>query len=276
MRNKIISYTPFYRDRQSKGIEYAARHAAELGFDGVEYFNHVPSGMLPLAKEERAVLDRYGLQVACYSVSLQLFGADPMTLMEQVKQEIEAAALLGSKLFHHTLFPPYSMSAVSNPYDEVLLSIVDLAEQITRECARQGLRCLYEPQGVYFNGVRGLSRMLEEIRGRGAQIGVCGDLGNSFFVDENPTDVVSAFAHDILHVHVKDYRVTDRKEGDGRAYTSLSGKWIYESPLGEGSVDLSHCLRILREAGYDGAISLEFDGDDAELLRALSFLGAMA
>ena len=272
---KWISYTPFYRDRKNHGIEYAARHASKLGFDGVEYLTRVPLGMLPIANQERAVLDSYGLNVACYSVFLQLFGADESVLMEQVKREIEAAAILGSKLFHHTLFPPCSMSGVCNTYDEVFSSIVGLADRIANECTRQGLRCLYEPQGVYFNGVRGLSKILGELRRRGAQIGVCGDLGNSLFVDEDPSEVVEAFADDILHVHVKDYRVTDRIETDKKAYTSLSGKQIYEAIPGEGSVDLRRCFRTLRGAGYDGAVSLEFDGNDDLILESLRFLKAI-
>ncbi len=69
--------------------------------------------------------------------------------------------------------------------------------------------------------------MLREIRRRGAQIGVCGDLGNSFFVDEY---------------------------------------------LDEGSVDLNQCLDILRESGYNGVISLDFEEKDAQLSQALLFL----
>ncbi len=269
---KYISYTQFYRDRAEKGIEYAAAHAAELGFDGVEYFGRVPSGICENAAYEREVLSRYGLEVACYSVMVQLLCDDPARTEAQMLREIEAAEALGSPCFHHTLFPPYSMKGVTHTYEEVLDRILDSAERIAKECDRRGILCLYEPQGVYFNGTEGLSRILRELRNRDCRVNVCGDFGNSFFVDVDPCEIFDRFAREIRHVHVKDYLLTDRIDPQKRTYESLSGKLIYDTTLGTGAVNFSHGFRALRQVGYDGAISFELEGSDRELREALTFV----
>ena len=69
---KFANYTQFYTDRKQYGMEYAAAHTAALGFDAVEYFGKVPTGIYPNAARDRNILSQYGLEVACYSVYVQL------------------------------------------------------------------------------------------------------------------------------------------------------------------------------------------------------------
>ena len=69
---KFANYTQFYTDRKQHGIEYAAAHTASLGFDAVEYFGKVPTGIYANVENERNVLFQYGLEVACFSVYVQL------------------------------------------------------------------------------------------------------------------------------------------------------------------------------------------------------------
>ncbi len=262
-------YTSFYKDRAEKGIEFAAERAASLGLEGVEYFGRVPSELWRDAERERQILSKNGLRVVCYSVLAQLFCEDQEAFWEQMKREIEAAATLGSPYFHHTVFPHYSMRNVQNSYEEVFSKIVDLAERIAKECNRRGMTCLYEPQGVYFNGIDGLERLLFEMKRRGCEVGICGDFGNSLFVDVDPVEIFRRFGTEIRHVHVKDYRLSDHQETNQRSYESLSGRLIYETKLGTGAVNFAEGFRLLKQYGYDGAVSLEFDGDDQELGTSL-------
>lgn len=268
----FTNYTQFYRDRDGQGIEYAARHTRELGFDGVEYFTRSFSDLWRTAAEERRVLDEYGLPVSCYSVSVQLFCDDPRTVEEQMARQLEAAATLGSPYVHHTLFPPYSMKGVSASYDEVFAGVIDSAERIAKRCEALGMVCLYEPQGVYFNGIDGLGRIFGELKERGCRVGICGDFGNSFFVDVDPKDIFDRFAAEIRHVHVKDYRLTDVIDPDKRTYESLSGTYLYDTEVGTGAVDFAHGFRALQKVGYDGAVSFEIEGSDEQLKEALALI----
>ena len=273
---KFASYTQFFRDREERGIEYAASHAASLGFDAVEYFGRVPSDIGKTAAREREILSAYGLEVACYSVLARLFTENPKETEEKMKREIEAAALLGSPYFHHTVFPNYTMKTVENSFDEVLAGVVEPSEKVAKECNRYHITCLYEPQGVYFNGIYGLDRLLSEMKLRGCEVGICGDFGNSLFVDIDPIEIFRHFSADIRHVHVKDYRLTDIPEPNKRTYESLGGRLIYDAPLGTGVVDFREGFRLLAACGYNGTVSLELDGEDEEILRSLSLVRELA
>ena len=272
---KFANYTQFYTDRKLRGIEYAAAHTVALGFDAVEYFGKVPSGIYHNATEERKILFQYGLTVTCYSVYVQLLTANTNEVKKQIKEEIEAAVILGAKYFHHTIFPHYSVLNTNRTYEEVLSGVVDLVEYIAKECNQRGLVCLYEPQGAYFNGVDGLDRLFLEIKNRGYDVGICGDMGNSFFVDVNSKDIFKHFGKDILHVHAKDYLFTNEEISKESPHTSLSGAFIYDAPLGTGSVDLEYCLGKLKENGYDGTISFEIEGSDEYLRDALAAVRTM-
>ena len=271
---KFANYTQFYTDRKQLGIEYAAAHAAALGFDAVEYFGKVPTGIYQNAAAERHILSEYGLEVACYSVYVQLLTDNASEVKRQMAQEIEAASLLESKYFHHTIFPHYSLISDSS-YEQVLFEVIELVEFIAKECNRKGIVCLYEPQGAYFNGRCGLGGLLSEIKIRGYDVGICGDMGNSFFVDVDPKDIFGQFANDIRHVHIKDYLVTTEKIAEKPPHMSLSGRFIYDAKLGEGSVDIGYCFDMLRANDYDGAISFEIEGDDEYLRDALATVKAM-
>ena len=271
---KFANYTQFYTDRKQLGIEYAASHTATLGFDAVEYFGKVPSGIFQNAANERNVLSQYGLEVACYSVYVQLLTENVSEVKSQMAQEIEAAAILGSKYFHHTIFPHYSLIPDSS-YEKVLFEVVDLVEFIAKECNRKGIVCLYEPQGAYFNGTCGLNGLLSEIKSRGYDVGVCGDMGNSFFVDVDPKHVFKHFANDIRHVHIKDYLVTKEKIAENPPHKSLSDTYIYDAKLGGGSVDIEYCFDILKANSYNAAISFEIEGDDEYLRSALDSVKRM-
>ena len=124
-------YNQFSADRKKYGIEYAAKHAKALGFDSVEYVGSLPTGVAAVAAEERAVLDRYGLSVACYSVGVQLFAPDQAEVERKMFEEIEAAAVLGTKFIHHTLCPPCSAGKIRNTYDVLLTGVTLVTRAFT-------------------------------------------------------------------------------------------------------------------------------------------------
>ena len=269
---KFTNYNPFYEDQKRFGIEYAAERTVALGFDSVEFLMAPYTEHIEDVSAARAILERYGLRVSCYSVYVQLFTSDQSEVERHMLRHVEEAAALGAKYIHHTLFPIYNQARIENSYDEVFSGIIALAERIAKECNRLGIVCLYEPQGAYFNGVDGLDRFLQEMRRRGCEVGICGDFGNSLFVDVDPREVIGRFARDIRHVHVKDYLVTDEEISERKRRSGVSGHYLYDAALGEGSVDFLHGFRALKQAGYDGAISFEIGGSDAELKSAIEFV----
>ncbi len=268
----IVSMSQFLRDRKAHGVEYAAKHISSLGFDGIEWFARDYDEHIEDIEQTKSILQKYGLSVSCYTVLVPLFGGDRSQKEAHMLRHVETAAAMGVRLFQHTVFPPLTMEGVENTFDEVYDGIIDLAELIAKKCNELGMTCIYEHQGVYFNGIDNMERFLTDLKSRGCNVGICGDFGNPFFVDVDSKQVFEHFASDIHHVHVKDFLVTDTEEPDKEARRSLGGKYIYSAELCEGSADFEYGFAQLAKVGYSGDVSFEFCTDDSLLKQKMSYI----
>ena len=267
-------YTGFSSLVKREGIEEGARFASEMGFSSVEFFDmagregyaHVFDGVASAKAAKKALSDR-GLSVSCYSVGGNLVSIkDGVHRKEQtvaeLKNHAKIAAALGSPFLHHTLIFGLTVPPAAPSLDDVLMPTVDAAVDVARYCEELGLTCIYEGQGMYFNGVEAFGRFFREMKKHCPNVGVCGDLGNTFFVDEAPVDFFSAFADDICHVHIKDYRYTRTpSDKDAYAFRSRGGAYLKSALVGAGDANVGACLEILKQHGYRGAFSLEDDSD---------------
>jgi sugar phosphate isomerase/epimerase len=84
-------------------------------------------------------------------------------------------------------------------------------------------------------------------------IGVCIDTGNSFALLEDPMVTVQKYAPWGFSVHLKDMAVCEYEDGF----------LLADVPLGEGLLDLSRMIQILRKARDDIRFSLEMATRDA-------------
>ena len=267
----FTNYAQFHEDLKSRGIEYAAEHTLEMGFDSVEFL-----GLSKAAKEASKtaeLLSSLGLSVSCFSEGINLIDTTKRTRAEHEEHLFrcaDAAAELGSPFLHHTLVLPLALPTNAPALADIFESIVNSAEKVANYCESLGLVCLYEPQGMYFNGT-GLEIFYDEMKKRCGNIGICGDVGNSLFVDHSPSLVFDRFASDIKHVHLKDYYVTDAPREGVKNYKTLGGKYLSDLELGAGAVDIPYCMKKLKEVGYAGAYSFEIICGDGEMKKAVRY-----
>ena len=265
---KYTSYLQFHNDVIANGIEYALDHAARLGFDSVEFLSL--SSCSSYKSNAASLLRAYGIDASCYSAAANLFD-DPENAEKALLAHADIAAELGSPYLHHTLLPKLSISSGDPSYSEVLPCVIDVAERVANYCESLGIVCLYEPQGMYFNG-KGLEDFFFEMQKRCSNVGICGDVGNSFFVDYSPSLIFKNLAPYIKHVHIKDYAFSKPEMQSPVDYTSRGGRRFFETEIGTGDVDLCYCLDRLKESGYSGAFSFETSGSDAYLARAVDYI----
>lgn len=93
------------------------------------------------------------------------------------------------------------------------------------------------------------------------------DVGNFWCVDEDPLTAVQKIIPYASMVHLKDfyYRRAYLDPGEGWFQTA-SGNHLRGSILGQGDLDLRHILRCIQHAGYEGNVSIEFEGmEDCKL-----------
>ena len=269
----FTSYNLFMRDIAKSGIEYAVEHAKALGFSGVEFLDFcgtsapVDKKKYP-ASELKKALDENGLTIDCYSVYAYVLSDD----IDQIYGIIDYAAEVGAQLFHHTLMPYLKLGPDMPKYDDIFPKVLEIERRIVKYCSERGLKCIFEPQGFYFNGDEGLSKIICALREEFPDVGLCADLGNPVFVDCDPKDVIDKLSFCIEHVHVKDYIIADALSDNKGAMLSRCGKYLYEVLPGEGVIDLGACLKAIKATGYDGRIALEYLGDDETIRESMQYI----
>lgn len=265
---KYTNYAQFHKDATKNGIEYALEHTVKLGFDSVEFLSLTPEDSY--SKNAASLLKAYGISASCYSACTNLF-ENPKKAEELLLSYAEIAAELGSPFLHHTLLPKLSLSAIDPSYNDVLPSVVRVAERVANYCDTLGIVCLYEPQGMYFNGKQ-LEEFFFEMQKRCSNVGVCGDVGNSFFVDYSPSLIFKNLAPYIKHVHIKDFAASKSAPSSRKYYLSKGGNCFFEAEIGTGDVDFRYCLDRLKENGYSGAFSFEISGTDDYLISSANYV----
>ncbi len=91
---------------------------------------------------------------------------------------------------------------------------------------------------------------------------------------ENPIESMSKTFADIVHVHFKDWYISDKPREGHRPM--LDGRFFKSALVGEGDVDTEGCWNALQASGYKGYINIEYEGDGYEqgdaVRRAVEYL----
>ena len=274
----ISMYILFYRTLVTLGAERAAELADLVGFDSVEMLEGRNLYNIPDEVSARAVrseLDKKGLKMSCYSLATEILSFNEKGeleglaegLIQKAQRAVPIAKELGSPYFHHTLVLNLNSELHSRrpSFDAVFDALIEGATKIAKKCNEQGMTVLYEPQGLYANGINNFGRFYYEMKRLGYDVGICGDVGNVIFADERPLDFFKKYAEEFRHVHVKDYKSLGKIEAlEKGCLRSKSGVAYMETYIGDGVVDFCGCMDVLKNIGYKGAISLEMEtlGDD--------------
>ena len=92
--------------------------------------------------------------------------------------------------------------------------------------------------------------------------GLLMDIGNFLCADDDPAKAAGKLAPYAIHVHLKDFFVRSGKlpnPGMGW-FCSRSGNYLRGTIVGHGDVPVQQCIRVLKNNGYKGNFSIEFEG----------------
>lgn len=245
-------------------VDYAAAHSIRC----LETLNilDLSAPDLQVARDLKAYADSKGISFPCVSVGLSLVDDDREEAIETVKRYADIAKILGSPYLHHTIALNFSEpQKIANNFEVYYQRGIAAVREIFDYAATLGIRTIYEDQGFLFNGCKNFSRFLQEVD---RNVGVVADFGNIQFVDEHVEDFISKFSDRIVHVHAKDYIVTNgtSREILPGEYTSKGGNFLRGCLIGEGSVHTEDAFKALQAIGYKGFVALEGDpiGPDEE------------
>lgn len=241
--------------------------AKEMGFDAVEFSTfQLPEGETPLSFAPRVKdeCERVGMEVVSYTVGADFINGsngDWQAEVERLKDEVRVASILGVPVMRHDAscgFLPGFRG--KRGFGDALDVLVKGCRAVTEFASDFGIKTTVENHGFFCQDSERVEMLVNGVNNE--NFGVLVDIGNFLCVDEEPGKAVGRLAPYAFHVHVKDFHVkkgTCPSPGEGW-FLSRGGNYLRGAIIGHGDVPVVQCLRILKRAGYDGVISIEFEG----------------
>lgn len=241
------------------------RKAKEMGFDGIEFIDlDAPEGVseAEYAKMLREESEKVGLPIIAYTISANLLSENGLYAeVERVCRKVDIAEILGAKCLRHDA--AWSMPAdVKNHkgFEDVLPVLVDGCRRITEYAAEKGITTMIENHGFFCQDSERVEKIVNGVSN--PNFGVLFDIGNFCCADEDSAKAAGRLAPYIKHVHAKDFHI---RSGNGLNpgkgfFKSRGGNYLRGSIIGHGDIPVYQCLSVIRNSGYEGWLSVEFEG----------------
>jgi sugar phosphate isomerase/epimerase len=211
-------------------------------------------------------LDDHGLKVSQIDAGYPITGPMGATFgVRYVQRAIQFASAIGCPCVDTT-------DGASKPEgytDEEVLAITrENFRQILEWAEDYEITVNIETHGPYTNDPEILDRMLNFFDS--PYLGLNLDTGNTFIAGGDPVELTRRFMDKLRYMHIKDVSESLAAMLRGEE----TGIAMSESPIGSGvnADNIAACIRLLKEADWDGVISVECLGTDENLTASINWL----
>lgn len=264
----LYSFYPAIQRGEIAPVDCIAK-AKELGFEAVEAVDFVNFGdcatqeeRLQRAKELRAAADAAELPFSSLAVAADLLngsGGDTAKEIQRVKEYVDVAVVLGAPRMRHDITQGYKGDRAKS-YDALVPQLAQAVREITQYAQEKGVLTMTENHGFFSQDSQRVEKLYNAVDHPNFAL-LC-DMGNFLCADEDPALAVARVAPYAKYVHAKDFiwkSYKDADPGEG-AFRTRAGNFLRGTIVGHGNVPVQQCLHILKAAGFDGAMALEFEG----------------
>ncbi len=232
-------------------LEGFIRFCGRIGVDGVDLLEYYWKDKEKEIPRVEGMLKNNNLELAAFAIGNNFTLQDEHKLSEQadyVKAGIDTARRLGTdklRVFGGNLIPGMTR-------DESLGAVIEGFERCVPYAEEAGVVLALENHGGMPGRSDEIIRVIKHFNSPCLKVNI--DLANFYGymaeVPENPISAARKLMPFIVHAHVKDFA----RFPDG-------GSRLYGCILGEGIVPLEDSLKQMKEGGYSGFLSLEFEGE---------------
>lgn len=241
--------------------------AKEIGFDAIEFSQIIlPEGKtLPdYAQEIREEADRMGLEIVNYTIGADFLrgsDGDLQAEIERTKTEVDIAEILGVPGMRHDASAgwPAEHGGVKS-FTAAIPRLAEGCRAVTEYAASKGIKTMVENHGWFCQESVRVEQLVTAVDH--PNFGVLVDMGNFLCADDEPTQAVSRLMPYAFHCHAKDFHIksgSDVAPGQGW-FGTRGGNYLRGAIIGHGNVPVMQCLRIMQRDGYDGVLSIEYEG----------------
>ncbi|WGU94334.1 sugar phosphate isomerase/epimerase family protein [Paenibacillus dendritiformis] len=203
-----------------------------------------------------------GLELSNYCIGANFAGLDDEAFAKEVarvKSHVDVAHRLRVKRMRHDVaWRSYPETDVSY-FEQDFPALVEACRQIADYAAGFGITTSVENHGFYIQASERVKRLVLAVDRENFRTTM--DVGNFTCADENSLNAVRNNIGLASMVHLKDFyiRSADRNPGEGW-FRSLHGNYLRGAIVGQGDLPMYDIIRAVKEAGYDGYVSIEFEG----------------
>ena len=178
--------------------------------------------------------------------------------IERVKAQVEIAAKLGvTRMRHDCGWRPQPECTYENFNREVEI-FADACGQIADKAKAYGIVTSIENHGFYVQGSERVQRVILAVNRDNFRTTL--DVGNFLCVDEDPECAVLNNIGYASMIHFKDFHIRRQVTDPAGFIKTLHGRYLRGAVTGDGDVDLPTICKIIKNSGYDGYLSIEYEG----------------
>jgi sugar phosphate isomerase/epimerase len=260
-----------YVRHADKSLTYGIMTAGKLGYEYVEPcflmgrcllsnagYCHVTS----LDTDPQEILDicaKAGVKISGVSSHSDLL--NPEWGLLYARRGIRYAKALGVNIVQITedMYPPKWMTE-EDAYSVMKINLRAMSET----CEENGVYIAVEQHGPYTAKIDRLLRILDLVDSPWIKVNY--DCGNTFLSGEDPYEMLEAVIDRVVHVHAKDISQKQASAERGKVTGTAVG-----CACGDGEIDWHRIVKRLKQAGYNGVLSVECGTED-EADRSLKYL----
>lgn len=251
--------------------------AGQNGFEGLEIISHREVWHKDIGDDVKMNIARMRekkVRYFSYGAYEDLAAADPAMRWRAMNKVREAILLASITNVPDVCIMGIGLGESLEDWGEALKELTEVLKDCLELAERKRVALSVVNGGKLLNGS---TRLLELLQAVGSEyLKVCIDVAAFLVVDEEPADAVRTLLSDIRSVHF-----TDVKNGDrylGNHYSTVSGRQLVPCALGEGIVPQREVLYALRQIGFQGYVTIHYQGDEEPAVgidRSANYLKTM-
>ena len=241
--------------------------AKAMGFEFIEFSGlSTPSEVTleAFAHQVRDTCAEIGLPILNYTIGADLLNGsngDWKAEVERLRGELAIAKILGVVGMRHDATRGYSADHVGpRGFDDALPTLIKGCRAVADYAADLGIRTMVENHGFFCQDSERVEKLVNGVNH--PNFGLLLDMGNFLCADEDAQKAVGRTIPYAFHVHAKDFHVKSGSQADPGTgwFRSRAGNYLRGAIIGHGEVPISACIGIMKRAGYDSTLSIEFEG----------------
>ena len=237
--------------------------------NGGEHIEIVP-GKMNLAEDPalvEAIVNKakeVGIEISNFPIGANFIQPDEEAYeaeIERVMRQVDVAHALGVKLMRHDVASRPIPEATMVNFLADLPKLAEACRRIADYAAQYGITTSVENHGFYIQHSDRVQALVHAVGRENFRTTL--DVGNFMCADEDSVVATKKNLPIAAMVHLKDFylRPAHLNPGEG-FFRTAGGNYLRGAIVGQGDIEMYSVIRAIKESGYDGYLSIEFEGKE--------------